>query len=588
MGDITWEMGQQLGLHLNEESFPWILNHIDDFVSQSRGNEITHDLYLYPCTFNGHDDEFWDKVGQAVGNLQALKKLYIYAPLSLYYHIVGDDDDDDDLPTPDWDILARIMSHVRQKIVVNISYVHTWDVEESRLFARAIHGHPTITRFEDGVLGGGTKFPYEASGALYSALATLPALESLSLSNRGQQALREDEPAMAHPESLTELLRVPSLQTVCFQCFSFTSALCQATANALMAGTAITKLQFKYCKFSAEGSAVMMAHGLSRNTSVSRIDVQSPLDQALYSALAVALPLNSTLQALSFVIHPDDGRGTRLLVDWSPIFVALGKNSGLKTLSVSGIGSMNEPLSAAMKDGIGMNVTLEYLFLDNYHLHDENSALWCRALSFLRTNKTLVTLVLDAQRDATESCLSAFPVDIVAMLQENVSLECLSVQGSHRTKAEDYFVLVAALQHNKALTTLDLGRNRTLTLTDMEDKQMAVLLKKNYALEELLDISAVRDVGAILRLNKAGRRYLVQDGSSISKGVDVLSRVNDDINIVFFHLLENPRLCDRSAVERGNADESTGSLTNPIADSDVGKRKQAIVHTGRESRRRLA
>jgi hypothetical protein len=55
------------------------------------------------------------------------------------------------------------------------------------------------------------------------------------------------------------------------------------------------------------------------------------------------------------------------------------------------------------------------------------------------------------------------------------------------------------------------------------------------------------DIRSILQLNRAGRRYLVQDGSSISKGVDVLSRVNDDINSVFLHLLENPRLCDRSA-----------------------------------------
>jgi hypothetical protein len=62
-------------------------------------------------------------------------------------------------------------------------------------------------------------------------------------------------------------------------------------------------------------------------------------------------------------------------------------------------------------------------------------------------------------------------------------------------------------------------------------------------------ISIMRDVGAILRLNKAGRQHLVQDGSSISKGVDILSRVNNDINLVFFLCLENPRLCDRSAIK---------------------------------------
>jgi hypothetical protein len=80
---------------------------------------------------------------------------------------------------------------------------------------------------------------------------------------------------------------------------------------------------------------------------------------------------------------------------------------------------------------------------------------------------------------------------------------------------------------------------------------MDSILKKNYALESLPDIGLenesryLDDVGAILRLNGAGRRYLIEDGSYISKGVEVLRRVNNEINCVFLHLLENPRLCDR-------------------------------------------
>jgi hypothetical protein len=90
------------------------------------------------------------------------------------------------------------------------------------------------------------------------------------------------------------------------------------------------------------------------------------------------------------------------------------------------------------------------------------------------------------------------------------------------------------------------------------------------------------------QLNKAGRRYLVQDGSSISKGVDGLSKVNNDINCLFLHLLENPRLCDRSAVEMVTADESNGTSTNPTTSSGGGKREQASAHKGKkESRRRL-
>ncbi len=122
-------------------------------------------------------------------------------------------------------------------------------------------------------------------------------------------------------------------------------------------------------------------------------------------------------------------------------------------------------------------------------------------------------------------------------------------------KAEEYLILITMLQHNKTLKSLDLFVCCSLTLTNDEDKQMAILLQKNYALESLPDIylkkrsrDVGRDVGAILRLNAAGRRYLIEDGSSISKGVQVFSRVNDEINCVFLHLLENPRLCDRRAV----------------------------------------
>jgi hypothetical protein len=73
----------------------------------------------------------------------------------------------------------------------------------------------------------------------------------------------------------------------------------------------------------------------------------------------------------------------------------------------------------------------------------------------------------------------------------------------------------------------------------------------------------------------------VQDGSSISKGVDVLSGVSNDINSVFLHLLENPRLCDRSAVEMSR---SIGNIDNAMSTSpgnySGGKREQQAPSHG--------
>jgi hypothetical protein len=67
----------------------------------------------------------------------------------------------------------------------------------------------------------------------------------------------------------------------------------------------------------------------------------------------------------------------------------------------------------------------------------------------------------------------------------------------------------------------------------------------------------------------------------------VLSRVNNSISCVFLHLLENPRLSDRSAVEIVSTDESIGG-SSPTASSVEGKREHASAHKGNETRRRLA
>jgi hypothetical protein len=334
-------------LDLDEGTIPLILNHIDCFVSECRGNENIIVVELDPHAFYGRDDEVWDKVGQAVGELQALERLSISNPM-----VYDDDGDDQVVPIPDWEILASILRHIRQKVTVDISEYHGWATEEVQPFARVIRGHSAISGFDSCY-----NFPYESMDMLYSALATLPALEWIRLYSPA-----EDEITFANPESLTELLRVPSLRSVWFRKFDFTSALCQATANALVEGTAITYLEFRNCTFSAERSAAVLANGLSKNTSVSFINVVSPLDQALYSALATALPLNSTLRRLDLewgYINDDH--------DLSPVLLALRKNMGLKELSLDGFGSIDESLCTAIKDGLGMKTTLESLVFTCFH-----------------------------------------------------------------------------------------------------------------------------------------------------------------------------------------------------------------------------
>jgi hypothetical protein len=279
------------------------------------------------------------------------------------------------------------------------------------------------------------------------------------------------------------------------------------------------------------------------------MEVDNPLCEALITALAAALPSNSTLRELSLMRISFSAA-----IHLSPVLLALGKNRGIKALQVDVTEARDGSLWTAIKDRFARNETLESLELNSVPLCDANADLWCRPFSFLCTNKALKSLVVEMQRGVTsESCLSALRIDIVAMLQDsNISLESLSIKNGNdiRIKAEKYFVLVAALQHNTTLQSLRFHTSRFFAtrVTEDERKQMASLLKKNYALERLPDIDLKSKGRAILRLNAAGRRYLMEDGSSISKGVEVLSRVNHHSNCVFLHLLENPKLCDRRAV----------------------------------------
>jgi hypothetical protein len=150
-----------------------------------------------------------------------------------------------------------------------------------------------------------------------------------------------------------------------------------------MKGTAITNLEFIGCSFFAGEFAKMLTNAFSRNTSLLSIRVASKFDEALNGALTAALPSNTTLQEISFGVFPanlslqqlsySDRFDTDQLdhsarLDWSPIFSALGNNTGLQTLSVEVYNGMDESLCTAIKDGLGTNTTLQHLKLKSVRL----------------------------------------------------------------------------------------------------------------------------------------------------------------------------------------------------------------------------
>jgi hypothetical protein len=552
------------------------------FVNLSRDNGTVEKVTLcLPFTDPDNDDllseryAFWDKIAQGIGNLQALREIVIFDADSYHGH---------ENPTvPDWEILACILRRLRRGVQLRMhdNGRLLWDTETLPAFAGVIRGHAMITSFSTG-----NAFAFDCLDILCSALRTLPALENVFFDHDDGEGPEEAQSL----ESMVKLLQSPTLRIVEFEAVVLTNTLCQAVAKALKEGSEITDLRFLGCSF-PEGGGAVIARALKTNTTLEHLDVcDAEADEVFYEVLAAALLSNSTLQYLE-CSTPEDSPGSSLWL--SPLFLALQVNSGLKELSIDGIDLIDETLGTAMRLGLGLgnNSTLETLKLCNIISGDNDTCLWREALSFLRTNKFLKTLNIQFEQNQRESHAATIRMEVLAMLCENESLETLFMM-SEDAGLKDYRKCVEAIQSNTTLKRLELHEEDFCVDQD-EFKDLIPVLKKNYGLEELPELCHDdADFRSILDLNRAGRRYLVHDGSSISKGVAVLSRVSNDINSVFLHLLENPRLCDRSAVEMssssiGNMD-NVGSTMSPGNRHSGDKREpQAPSPTDKETRRRL-
>jgi hypothetical protein len=73
-------------------------------------------FYPFSVDVNAQDDEVWHNVGKGIGNLQALGKIEFSSCYTTDDNVDendgNDDEEEDDLPTLDWEILARMLSQV--------------------------------------------------------------------------------------------------------------------------------------------------------------------------------------------------------------------------------------------------------------------------------------------------------------------------------------------------------------------------------------------------------------------------------------------------------------------------------------------
>jgi hypothetical protein len=93
-------------------------------------------------------------------------------------------------------------------------------------------------------------------------------------------------------------------------------------------------------------------------------------------------------------------------------------NTTLESLSVGICDHFEDELCAAVRKGLAKNSTLEELSLDDILPSDDDGAVSARsALSFLRTNSTLLSLKVSFARTQRESYVSAFRLEAINQTQ---------------------------------------------------------------------------------------------------------------------------------------------------------------------------
>ena len=223
-------------------------------------------------------------------------------------------------------------------------------------------------------------------------------------------------------------------------------------------------------------------------------------------------------------------------------FEGLKTNLSLQTLQLLNF-AWTDVVSDVFRASLEENCGLRRLSMRGSHINDDT---WQRIIPFLAANSTLKSLVIE------DSGLTvAIIPTMVEALEMNSCLERLRIDNRHIAGAA-LVIFIGSMTRNVSLKELILGA-LTCTCTDFsfaneaDAVNLVAATKRNYGLEKLNVIVDNYDQGrllqCILRLNQAGRRYLIDDPTSKERGVNVLLEVQDDLNCFFLHVKENPLLC---------------------------------------------
>ena len=239
---------------------------------------------------------------------------------------------------------------------------------------------------------------------------------------------------------------------------------------------------------------------------------------------------------------------TRYDPEFPTLFSVLGQNASLEALKLWDLVLPDEMATSqiclSLRNCLETNTTLKSLTLRGVSIDDN---VWLKVVQFLRSNRTLRYLKLDLCRLSGDA-IAATGKELGrngGLTQCEINCAC-----GLQLLADDNIVSVfSEIKGNKTLQVLSIFVG-AYCLAESAGDRLVSTLQENYVLTKV-DAGRVkanpqwkRRLGTILKLNKAGRRYLNSD-KACSRWIcaGVLGAVSNDLDCIFFHLQENPSFC---------------------------------------------
>jgi hypothetical protein len=243
------------------------------------------------------------------------------------------------------------------------------------------------------------------------------------------------------------------------------------------------------------------------------------------------------------------------------VFNALKDNKGLTSLQLN-YKKLDDKFIQGLRGYLGNNDTLKDLELtlprSDQNLTSHGTRIG-RLFDFLADNCRLSTLSF--------TCLPLTANDLISLgsaLPHNSSLRTLVVHADVSIIPIESFINFASqIAMNRHLKEFHLSGFPILPLTAEEDgERFLEAIRNNVTLEQFTrgfpkgtrEPRWFLEFQFLLRLNRAGRKYILEDPTNNLSCAEILGAVRDELNCIYLHLRHNPSFCQPASTSKEHMD----------------------------------